>query len=156
MFVYWFVSRVFANPIPIGPPPISGTPMEYFIIFIAEAFGLLGVGMLTRNNQTRWEKAAITMAVALVASYVVGITIWTSGYMAGISLYNPLVIPPRGTPNLAGLVIVLLPEFIGTIIGGIIIHAKQRTYWSTAFGTMALAMLTSLLAGSMLVTVFLS
>jgi len=157
LFVCGLVSHVFANPIPINPPPISETPMEYFIIFTAEAFGLLvGVGMLTHNHQTRWQKAAMTMAVALIASYVGGITIWTSGYVAGVSLYNPLVLLPQGTPNLLGLIIVLLPEFVGTIIGGIIIHAKQRTYWKTAFGTMALAMLTSLLAGSVLVTVFLS
>lgn len=150
-----FVGRVFANPIPINPEPIPGTPIEYVIIFAAELFGLIvGVGVLTHNRQTRWQKAAVTMTVALVTSYVVGITIWASGYLAGVSLYNPLVLPSNGSPNLLGLIIILLPEFIGTIIGGIIIRAKQKVDWKTALGTMALAMLTSLLAGSLLITIY--
>lgn len=150
------MGHAFANPVPINPEPIPGTPIEYAIIFVAELFGLIvGVGVLTHNRQTKWQKAVVTMTIALVTSYVSGIAIWVAGYAADVSLYNPLVLPPNGSPNLLGLIIILLPEFVGTSIGGIIIHAKQRMGWRTALGTMGLAMLTSLLAGSLLVTIYL-
>jgi hypothetical protein len=50
------------------------------------------------------------MAVALIASYIIGITVWTSGSLAGIPIYKPLIVSPENRPQLQGLLVTLTPD----------------------------------------------
>jgi len=149
-----FVNAVLANPIPWDYDPWdslrNGNPAEYFSIITAEFCGLVvGTAILTYNRQTQWQKATVTVLIALITSYIIGITIWTLGYRTGILVYNPV------NPHPSSLIILLLPEFIGTIIGSIIIRTGQKVEWKTALITMTAAMLTSFLVGILLVNIYL-
>jgi len=138
-------SAAFGNPIP-WDLPWEGKPIQYFGIVVAEFCGLLaGTAVLTHNRQTRWRKAAIIILVALITSYAIGIGIWALGYIAGILVFSP--VNPLFNTSLypLGPVILLLPEFVGTIIGAIIIRANQKVEWKTALVTMTAVMLTSFL-----------
>lgn len=154
LFVCVSVSSVLADMRP-GPRPAPSSPLYYLIIFSGEFFGFLaGVSILSRACRTRWQKVAITMAVALIASYIIGITVWTSGSLAGIPVYNPLVVSPENQPQLQGLLVTLTPELVGTAVGGVIIRTKQSVNWATALGTMAVAMLTSWVLGSLMINLY--
>jgi hypothetical protein len=137
-----------------GPVPPPTNPLYYLIIFAAEFLGFLaGIQVLSRLCRTRWQKGATTVMIALVTSYIIGITVWTSGQMAGIPVYNPLVISTNleNKPQLPGLIVTLLPEFLGTIIGGFIVRTKQDVKWATAILTMVALMLTSWILGSLMI-----
>jgi hypothetical protein len=150
-----FVGVVFADPLP-WDSLWEGKPIQYFSIIAAEFYGLLlGAVILTQYHQIRWQKATITMSIALIISYVIGITIWTLGYQAGILIYNPVNPFFNASTHPLGTTILLLPEFIGIIIGTIIIHANQKVEWKTAFITMTAAMLTSLLVGILIANIYL-
>jgi uncharacterized membrane protein YfcA len=82
-------------------------------------------------------RAALTMLVALAASYILGIVTWTLAYRIGILTYD--------YSNPPTILILLLSEVIGTILGTAIIHEIQKTRWKTAIAAMAAAMVTSFL-----------
>lgn len=149
-----FVNAVLANPIPWEFDPWESlsnrNPAEYFSIITAEFCGLVvGTAILTYNRQTQWQKATITVLIALITSYIIGITVWTLGYRTGILIYNPMNSHP------SSLIVLLLPEFIGAIIGTIIIRANQKVEWKIALITMTTAMLTSFLIGILLANIYL-
>lgn len=150
-----FVGVAFADPIP-WEPPWEGKPMQYGLIIAAEFCGLLaGTAILSSNGQIRWQKVTVTMAIALIISYAIGITIWTLGYMAGVLIYNPANPFFNASSHPLGTVILLLPEFIGTIIGTIVIHLRLRVEWKTALITMVSAMIVSFLVGIAIVNIYL-
>jgi len=122
--------------------------MQYLTIITAEFCGLLvGTVVLVKNCQKQWRKAMITMLIALITSYAIGIAIWATGYLAGILVFSP--VNPFFNAALYPLspIILLLPEFVGTLIGAIIIRAHQKVEWKTSFATMTSAMLASFLVG---------
>ncbi len=135
------VDIAFANPIP-SDPFFSLEPLQYFQIVVAEFCALMvGTALLVCKNEVKWQKAGATIATALIISYVLGILVWTLGYQMSILGHY------AGDLGFLGLTILVLPEFIGTVVGTIIIHAIQRVQWKTAFIVMALAMLTSVAVG---------
>jgi len=154
-FACGFVSFVSANPLPMDSL-WEGKPIQYVSIVVAELCGLLaGTGILTYDREVRWQKAATTVLIALVISYAIGVTIWTLGRAVGILIYNPINPFFNFSPHPLGPVVLLLPEFIGIIIGAILIHAKQKTSWKTALITMTAAMLTSFLVGILIANIYL-
>ncbi len=129
----------------------EGKPIQYLSVIAAELCGLLaGVAILVHNPQNRWQKATVTVSVVLIVSYAIGVVIWTAGYLSGILIYNPLNPFFNASPHPLASTILLLPEFIGTAVGTVIIHKLQETRWKTAFITMAAAMLTSLAVGMLI------
>jgi len=141
------IGVAFANPIPWDPwnSFLNLELIQYFSIITAEFCSLVvGTAILVYNNETRWQKAALPMLVALITSYAFGISVWTLGYRTGILVYNV------ANPSPLGTIILLLPEFIGTIVGAIIIHATQKVEWKTALIAMTAAMLVSFIVGILL------
>jgi len=152
--VLCFVDVVFANPIPMEPLGSSG-PMQYLAIIVAEACGLLaGTAILIKGSQTYWRKTAVIMASALIVSYTIGMIVWASGYIMGILIYNPNS-PFFSFSDPLGIVFLLLPEFIGTVIGAVLIHLNLKVSWKMAFFAMAVAMLASFLVGLLIANIFL-
>lgn len=141
------IGVAFANPIPWDPwnSFLNLGPMQYFLIITAEFCSLVvGTAILVYNDEIRCQKAAITMLIALITSYALGISVWTLGYRTGILVNNV------ANPSPLGTIVLLLPEFIGTIVGAIIIHATQKVKWKTALIAMTAAMLVSFLVGILL------
>lgn len=147
------VDVVFGNPIPWDPSPENF--VQCFTIVVAEFCGLVvGTAVFTYNRQIEWRKPVMTILIALIISYAVGIIIWGMGYLAGVLVFspvNPFFIVPS---YYLSPVILLLPEFIGTVLGAIIIRANQKVKWKTAFTTMTATMLTSFLVGFLMLAVY--
>lgn len=135
------VGVALANPIP-SDPFLSLEPLQYFQIVVAEfcAF-VVGTALLVYRNEARWQKAGATLAAALIISYAIGILVWTLGYRMGVLGYY------AGDLGFLSLTILVLPEFIGVVVGTVIIHAIQRVQWKTALIVMVVAMLTSVAIG---------
>ena len=154
-FLAWsFVGVVSGNPIP-WEPPWEGSLIQYFSIIAAEFCGLLaGVAVLVRNPQIRWQKATITVSTALIISYAYGLIIWTLGYSAGFFMYNSISPFFIFFTSPLGLIVLLLPEFIGTASGTVVIQRLQKINWKTAFKAMTAAMLTSFLLGWLIAITF--
>lgn len=149
------VSVVSANPLPFDSL-WAGKPIQYASIILAEFCGLVaGTSILTYNRKTRWQKAAITVLIALVTSYGIGLAIWTLGYALGILIYDPINPFFNFSPHPLGPVVLLLPELIGTAIGTILIHANQKVSWRIALLTMMATMLTSFLVGIVIANIYL-
>jgi len=139
--IWRLVGVALANPIP-SDPFLSLGPLQYFQIVVAEFCALVvGTALLVYKNEARWQKAGATLATALIISYVLGILVWTLGYQMGVLGYY------AGDLGFLGLTILVLPEFIGTVVGAVIIHAIQRVQWKTALIVMVVAMLTSVAIG---------
>jgi hypothetical protein len=138
------VSVAFANPIPWDPLGefFGLDPLQYFQIVVAEFCALVtGTAMLVHLGKVRWQRAAVLLGAALTVSYVLGILVWTLGYRMGVLVSYP----PE--PGFFGLMTLLLPEFIGTTIGTVLIRLVQKIQWVKAFIAMGGAMLTSLVLG---------
>lgn len=139
-----FVSVAFANPIPWDPLGsfFGLDPLQYFQIVVAEFCALVvGTAILVHWGEVRWQRAAALLGVALVVSYVLGIFVWTLGYRMGVFAYYP------SDPGFEGLMVLLFPEFIGTIVGTVVIRVAQKMLWVRALIVMTGAMLTSLVLG---------
>jgi len=140
-----FIDFAFGNPIPWDPWEYFWNLelIQYFSIIISQFCGLVvGTAILKSKHQDRWLKGALTMLIALMASYILGIVTWTLAYRAGILTYdysNPITI-----------LVLLLPEVIGTILGAVIIHIIRKTHWKTALIAMVAAMVTSFLVNLLL------
>lgn len=135
-----FVGVVLGNPIPWDPGNslFNLDPLQYFFIVIAEFCSLVvGTSILVHKCKAQWHMAAMTMLIALIVSFAIGIIVWTN--------LNP-----------ASLVILLLPEFIGVAVGTVIIQKFLKTIWKIAFITMTTAMLTSFLFSILIASVYLS
>lgn len=147
---------VFGDPLPVSSL-WEGKPIQYLSVTTAQLCGLLvGIIMLKRNSETKWQKATIAVSIALIMSYAIGIVIWTLGYLSGILIHNPVNPFFNASTHPLGPVILLLPEFIGTGIGTIIIRRLLSIRWKTAFASMAAAMLTSFLVGMLIVNIYLT
>jgi len=154
LFALSFVGVVSGNPIP-WQPPWEGNPIEYFSIIATEFCGLLaGVAVLVHNPQTQWQKATVTVSIALIISYAYGLIIWTLGYSAGFFMYSSISPFFVFFTSPLGLVVFLLPEFIGTASGTIVIQRLQKINWKAAFKAMTAAMLTSFLLGMLIAFTF--
>ena len=139
-----FMSVAYANPIPFDPWTswLRLDLIVYVSIIIAEFCGLIvGTAILTHYKKARWQKASIIILIALLVSYALGIILWSSSYQAGIITYD-------FTP--LGVIMLWLPEFVGTAIGSIIIKRLQKTTWKMAIITMSAAMIASLLISLLL------
>jgi hypothetical protein len=139
-----FVSVVFANPIPWDPlgEVLGLDPVQYFQIVVAEFCALVvGTAMLVHWGGVRWQRAAGLLSVVLVVSYVLGILVWTFGYRTGVFAFYP------SDPGFLGLMVLLFPEFIGALVGTVMIRVAQKTQWTRALIVMTSAMLTSLVLG---------
>lgn len=147
-----FVEIVFADPIPMEP---QGSMIQYTSIVLAEICGLFsGMAVLTHRGQTDWRKDALILSISLIASYAVGIVIWAFGYALGILVYNSLNPFSNASSHPLSVVVLLLPEFVGTVMGAILIRLNLRIEWKMAFAAMAVAMLTSFLVGLLIVNVY--
>jgi hypothetical protein len=150
-----FVGVVFANPIPMEPFG-SGTIIQYLAIVLAEVCGLVaGTGVLSRNGQIHWRKAAVITSLALIVSYTLGLAIWAFGHASGVLVYNS--VPPLfgSFSGPVGALVFLLPELLGTIVGTILIRFYLRVEWKLAFIAMACAMLASFLVGLLIANIYL-
>jgi len=149
------VRLAFANPLPMDSL-WEGKPIQYLSIVFAEFCGLLaGVCVLSYRNEGRWFKGALVLLVALVVSYVIGVVIWSLARAAGILLSNPINPFLSYSTHPLGSFVLIAPEFIGTGIGTALIHAKQKLSWRKSLLTMVVAMLTSLLVGFWIATMYL-
>jgi hypothetical protein len=86
------VSIVFANPGPVDPWDfLRLRSLEYMAIGIAEFCGVVaGTFALTHNTRTRWLKAAVVVLLASLASYFLGVALWTWSYNSGILFHEGL------------------------------------------------------------------
>jgi len=138
------VGIVFANPIPWDPLGsfFGLDPLQYFQIVVAEFCALVvGTTILIHGNEMRWQRAGALLGVALIVSYVLGILVWTLGYRMGVLVYYP------SDPSFVGLMVLVVPEFIGTVVGTVMIRVVQKVQWIKALIVMTGAMLTSLVLG---------
>jgi len=138
------VNVAFANPIPWDPLGsfFGLDPLQYFQIVMAEFCALvIGTAMLVHWGEAKWQRAAALLGVALVVSYVLGILVWTLGYRMGVLTYSP------SSASLDGLMILVMPEFIGTVVGTVMIRVVQKMLWVRALIVMTSTMLTSLVLG---------
>jgi uncharacterized membrane protein YbjE (DUF340 family) len=138
------VNVAFANPIPWDPLGsfFGLDPLQYFQIIVAEFCALVvGTAMLVHWREMKWQRAAALLGVPLVVSYFLGILVWTLGYRTGVFTYNP------SDPSFLGLMFLLVPEFIGTTVGTVMIRVTQKLLWVRALIVMTSAMLTSLVLG---------
>lgn len=148
---YAFVGIVFANPIPWNPLDsfFHLEPIQYFSIVTAEFCALVvGTAIISHNRQAPWQKAALTMLIALIVSYSLGLALWTTTFQSGILPFN--------ISNPLSLTVLLLPEIIGISIGTVIIEKLQKTTWKIAVIAMAAAMTTSLVIGILLAAIHLT
>jgi len=146
-----FIGVVFGNPIPWDPVEsfLHLDPIQYFSIIVSEFCGLVvGIAILVHLHQAQWQKATLTMLIALTASYTLAITLWILAFQTGI------LTPNYSNPQTTA--ILLLPEIIGTLLGTVIIQKLQKTNWKTAITTMTAAMLTSLLISILLANTYLT
>jgi len=143
------VAIAFSNPSP-SMPIWEFRVGPYVSIIISEVCGLLlGTIVLVHKAQLgNWE-AATAVFIALVVSYVIGVVIWTAGFLEGILISNPVSNPANPFPllnpsqHLLGITILLLPEFLGTAVGTVIIRLRLKVRWKRALASMATAMLTA-------------
>jgi hypothetical protein len=150
LLICMVVGVAFCNPIP-WDSLWEGKPIQYLSVIAAEICGLLaGVATLAQIPQTRWSKATIAVSIAQTVSYTIGLFIWTLGYLAGILIYNPINPFFNVSLHPLGLAVLLLPEFIGTALGTIIIKKLIGTSWRTALIAMIDAMLVSFLVGMLI------
>lgn len=150
-----FVGVAFADPLP-WDTLWEGKPIQYLSIIAAELCGIFaGTIILIDKGQVQWHKATIIVSIASVISYAIGIVIWTIGHEAGIVIYNPINPFFNAMTYPLGPIILLLPEFIGTFLGAIIIRLNQKVSWKLALLTMAVAMFISFLVGSAIASVYL-
>jgi uncharacterized protein (DUF2062 family) len=75
--------------------------------------------------------------------------------MAGVLVYNPINPFFNYSSHPLGILVLLLPEFIGTIIGAFLIHLNLKIEWKKALAAMAVAMLTSFIIGLLIVNIYL-
>jgi Na+-transporting NADH:ubiquinone oxidoreductase subunit NqrD len=135
------VDVAFANPVPWSPYNsfLNLEPLEYVSIIVAEFCGIVvGMRILIHSEGTRWRKAAVVMLIASLASYFLGIAVWTLSYRSGILDYR------------AVMVVMLLPELFGTVVGSVVIHMIAKVGWKISTIAMAAAMFTSFLIGLLL------
>jgi len=153
LLAFSFVDVAFANPIPLEP---IGSPLQYVLIVFAEVCGLfVGTAVLIQSGQADWRRSASIMSVSLIVSYAIGIAIWSFGYIAGIFVYNSINPLFNYSSHPLSIVVLLLPEFVGTIIGTILIHLNLKIEWKKALGAMAAAMFTSFLIGLLIANIYL-
>lgn len=153
LLAFSFVDIVFANPIPFEP---MGSPLQYASIVLAEVCGLfVGTAVIIQSGQTDWRRGASIMSVCLIVSYAIGIVIWSFGYMTGILVYNSINPFFNYSSHPLGIAVLLLPEFVGTIIGTVLIHLNLKIEWKKALAAMVVAMLTSFLIGLLIVNIYL-
>jgi hypothetical protein len=141
-----FVNAASANPIPWDPLGsfFGLDPLQYFQIVVAEFCALVvGTALLVRWREMKWQRAAALLGVALLVSYFLGILVWTVGYRTGALAFNP------SDPSFLGLMTLLFPEFIGTVVGTVMFRVVQKMVWIRALVVMSAAMLTSLMLGIM-------
>lgn len=139
----------FSNPIPSRPIwELRVGP--YVSIIISELCGLLlGTIVLVHNTQLRRWEATTAVFIALAISYVIGVVIWTAGFLEGILISNSVSNPANPFPlfnpsqHLLGLTVLLFPEVLGTAVGTMIIRVRLKVGWKRALASMAIAMLTS-------------
>lgn len=148
----------FSNPMPTRPHwELRIGP--YVSIIIAELCALFwGTLVLAHNTQLRRWDAAKAVFIALAVSYVLGVMIWTAGFLEGILVANPRYFYPANpfllvNPSLPllGLAILLLPEFLGTAIGATIIRIRLKVRWKRALASMAFAMLISIVVNMLII-----
>jgi len=135
------LSVALANPVPWNPYNsfLNLEPLEYVSIIVAEFCGIVvGMRILIHSGGIRWRKAAVVMLFASLASYFLGIAFWTLSYRSGI------------LDDRAVMVVVLLPELFGTVIGSAVIHMIAKVRWKISTIAMAAAMFTSFLIGLLL------
>jgi hypothetical protein len=132
-------------------------------IIISELCGLLlGTVVLVHHTQLRSKDATVAVFIALTVSYVIGLVIWTVGFLEGILIANPVSNPVNPFPlfnptqHLLGLTVLLLPEFLGTLLGAIIIRVRLRVGWRRALASMAIAMLTAFLVNIVIISLSLA
>ena len=154
-FLFGLVGVVFANPLPMDSL-WEGKPIQYLSVVFAEFCGLLaGVSVLSYKVESKWRRAAFNVLVAIVVSYAIGVAVWSWAHAAGLLLYNPINPFLNYSPYPLGWVVLLLPEFVGTAIGTVLIRVSEKAGWKTSFFTMAAAMVTSFLVGMLLANVYL-
>lgn len=109
-------------------------------IAIAEFCGVVaGTFALTHSAKIRWLEAAVVVLLASLASYFLGVALWTWSYNSGILFHEGL--------RTLSVIAFFLPELIGTVIGSIIIHTLARVEWRASIIAMATAMVVSFTVG---------
>jgi len=155
LFVFGFVGVVFANPLPMDSL-WEGKPIQYLSVVFAEFCGLLaGVSVLSYKVESKWRRAAFNVLIAIVVSYAIGVAVWSWAHAAGLLLYSPVNPFLNYSPYPLGWVVLMLPEFVGTAIGTVLIRVSEKSSWKTSFFTMVAAMVTSFLVGMLLVNIYL-
>lgn len=153
------VMIVFSNPIPTRPHWDLHIG-RYLSILISELCGLFcGAIVLVQNTplRARWREVTWAVLVALVTSYGIGVVIWSLGFLRGILVSNPVSSSANPFPllnpslSLLGLTVLLLPEFIGTVVGTMIIRKRLKIQWSRALASMTVAMLVSVLINLLII-----
>ena len=139
----------FSNPSP-SRPVWELHVGRYISIAISGLCGLLlGTVVLVHNTELRGWEAASAVFIALAVSYLIGVVIWTAGFLNGILISNPVSNPANPFPlfnpsqHLLGLTVLLFPEFLGTAVGTMIVRIRLKVGWRRALASMAIAMLTS-------------
>ncbi len=131
----------------------------YVSIVISELCALLGGTLVLKHNTQlrRWE-AAKAVLIALAVSYILGVIIWTVGFLEGILVANPRYFYPANpfllvNPSLPllGVAILLLPEFLGIAVGATIIRLRLKVGWKRAFASMSYAMVTSIVVNMLII-----
>jgi hypothetical protein len=157
------VACALGNPLPTRPHwELRVGP--YVSILISELCALVGGTLiLAYNTPLRSWDAARVLFIALAVSYVLGVIIWTAGFLEGILVANPRYLYPanpfllvNASLPLLGVAILMLPEFLGTAVGTTIIRMRLATPWTRALAAMAFAMAISIVVNMLIISLSLA
>jgi len=131
-----------ANPLPsFDPKVVMPNP---FVFFIAEFSGLIvGTSILVLGAGEEWEKTIKIVILAMGVSYVLAYFIWDTIFKSGFNLDS-------SSSVLQQVLVILIPEILGTVIGAVLIRKGLEVNWKWASFSMSALMLASLLIGQIL------
>lgn len=141
------ISRARANTPPRFDPEIEGMiAFDPFVFIVAEICGLVaGVSVLILGAKEDGGTAARIIIFTIIISYLPAYLIWQA-------ISTSRVLSSSSNLVLHAVVITLIPEVLGTVLGTIFIRRTLEVRWKWALLSMGALMLSSFLVGQLLYT----
>lgn len=141
-FAIWVsIPQVRANPAPVFEPKV--VMPDPFVFFVAEICGLIvGASILIFGAEQTVERVVKTLILTMGLSYLLAYVIWSMIFDSGI-IFNSSMVSQE-------ILIVLIPEVLGTAIGTLLIKKALEVRWTWALFSMSALMITSLFVAQLL------
>jgi len=135
------ITQVRANPAPVFKPKV--VMPNPFVFVIAEISGLIvgSIILIFGAGQTS-QRVVETLILAMGVSYLLAYIIWSVIFASNI-VFDSSTIPQE-------ILVVLIPEILGTAIGTLLIKKILQVRWMWALISMTALMITSLFIAQIL------